>query len=80
MKAKVHSLLIAGRRINGSVSLFNSISTVVDYSMPLCNRNSSQEYKDSCLFYLIIIISLHTVIWFQAFVSNTNNFEVDLFP
>ena len=26
-------------------------------------------------FYLIIIISLHTVIWFQVFLSNTNNLQ-----
>ena len=27
----------------------------------------------------MIIICLHTVIWFQVFPSNTNNFQTDLF-
>ena len=27
----------------------------------------------------IIIICLHTVIWFHVFLYNTNNFETDLF-
>ena len=29
--------------------------------------------------YLIVVIYLHTVIWFQVFLSNTNNFQTDLF-
>ena len=29
--------------------------------------------------YLIIIVYLHTVIWFQVFLSDTNHFWIDLF-
>ena len=35
---------------------------------------SLQSYFFSCTFLFMIIICLHTVIWFQRFLSNTNNY------
>ena len=39
----------------------------------------SSNYIVSVNYFIMIIICLHTVIWFQVFQSNSNNFQTDQF-
>ena len=50
---------------------------LMDYLMP--KFYSFVNVYHTNIFNLSIIICLHTVVWFQVFLSNTNNFQTDLF-